>query len=132
MKSFHLDIVTPDGMIFAGEAESLLVHTCDGDVEIMAGHMDYMASVSTGKARIVTGGATKIASCSGGFLTVTSDGVILAAVTIEFADSIDVDRAERAKERAEQKLATATDDLDIALAKAKLERALTRIKVAKM
>ena len=132
MKTFHLEIVTPDGMIFAGEAESLLVHTCDGDAEIMAGHMDYMASVSTGRARVTTGGVARIASCSGGFLTVTSEGVILAAVTFEFADSIDVDRAERAKERAEQKLAAATDARDIALAKAKLERALTRIKVANM
>lgn len=132
MKSFHLDIVTPDGMIFNGDAESLLVHTCDGDVEIMAGHMDYMAAVSTGRARVVTGGVSKVASCSGGFLTVTREGVILAAVTFEFADSIDVDRAERAKERAEQKLAAATDARDIALAKAKLERALVRIKVARM
>lgn len=132
MKSFHLDIVTPDGMIFNGDAESLLVHTCDGDVEIMAGHMDYMAAVSTGRSRVVTGGVSKVASCSGGFLTVTREGVILAAVTFEFADSIDVDRAERAKERAEQKLSAATDVRDIALAKAKLERALTRIKVARM
>ena len=132
MKTFHLEIVTPDGMIFAGAAESLLVHTCDGDVEIMAGHMDYMASVSTGRARIIAGGVSRVASCSGGFLTVTSEGVILAAVTFEFADSIDVDRAEKAKERAEQKLAAATDARDIAMAKAKLERALTRIKVANM
>ena len=132
MKTFHLEIVTPDGMIFAGEAESLLVHTCDGDVEIMAGHMDYMASVSTGRARVTTGGVARLASCSGGFLTVTNEGVILAALTFEFADTIDVDRAEKAKERAEQKLAAATDARDIALAKAKLERALTRIKVANM
>ena len=132
MKAFHLEIVTPDGMIFSGEAESLLVHTDDGDVEIMAGHMDYMASVATGRARITTGGVSKFASCSGGFLTVTAEGVILAALTFEFADSIDIERAEKAKEKAELKLAAAADERESTLAKARLERALTRIKVAKM
>lgn len=130
MKSFNLEIVTPDGLVFSGEAESILVHTDDGDVEILAGHMDYMASVATGRARITVGGVSKYASCSGGFLTVTKDGVKLAAVTFEFAENIDVERARAAKERAEGKLATATDEREIALAKARLERALTRIKVA--
>lgn len=132
MASFHLEIVTPDGLAFSGEADSLLVHTDDGDVEIMAGHMDYMASVSTGRARVSAGGVSRFASCSGGFLTVTHTGVKLAAVTFEFADDIDVERAERAKERAEAKLAEAKDDREINLAKARLERALTRIKVARM
>ncbi len=130
MKSFNLEIVTPDGLAFSGEAESLLVHTDDGDVEILAGHMDYMASVATGRARIITGGVSKFASCSGGFLTVLGGEVRLAAVTFEFADKIDVERAKKAKERAESKLTTATDEREIALAKARLERALTRIKVA--
>ncbi len=130
MKGFNLEIVTPDGLAYSGEAESLLVHTDDGDVEILAGHMDYMASVATGRARIIVGGVSKYASCSGGFLTVTREGVRLAAVTFEFAESIDVERAKRAKERAESRLTTATDEREIALAKARLERALTRIKVA--
>ena len=130
MKNFKLEIVTPDGLVFSDEAESILVHTDSGDVEILAGHMDYMASVSTGRARIIVGGVSKFASCSGGFVTVTREGVRLAAVTFEFAENIDVQRAQRAKERAESKLAAATDEREIALAKARLERALTRIKVA--
>ena len=132
MKNFKLEIVTPDGLVFSGEAESILVHTDGGDVEILAGHMDYMASVSTGRARIIVGGVSKFASCSGGFLTVTRDGVKLAAVTFEFAESIDVERAKRAKERAQSKLENETDEREIALAKARLERALARIKVANM
>ncbi len=129
MTNFKLEIVTPDGLAYSGEAESLLIHTDDGDVEILAGHMDYMASVSTGRARIIVGGVSKYASCSGGFVTVTRDGVKLAAVTFEFAENIDRERARKAKERAESKLSTATDEREIALAKARLERALTRIKV---
>ena len=132
MTNFKLEIVTPDGLVFDGEAESLLVHTDDGDVEILAGHMDYMASVATGRARIIIGGVSKYASCSGGFLTVSREGVKLVAVTFEFADDIDLARAERAKEKAERCLENAKSEKEIDLAKARLERALTRIKVAKI
>ena len=52
MKSFNLKIVTPDGLCFDSEVESLLVRTDDGDVEFLAGHIDYMASLGTGRARI--------------------------------------------------------------------------------
>ena len=62
----------------------------------------------------------------------TADGVILAALTFEFADSIDVERAEKAKENAERKIAAAADEREANLARARLERALTRLKVAKM
>jgi F-type H+-transporting ATPase subunit epsilon len=63
---------------------------------------------------------------------VTADGVILAALTFEFADDIDVERAEKAKDKAELKLAAAADEREANLARARLERALTRLKVAKM
>ena len=132
MREFKLEIVTPDGLVFSGNAESLLVHTDDGDVEILAGHMDYMASVGTGRARIIVGGVSKFASCSGGFLTVNREGVKLAAVTFEFGENIDVARAERARDKAKAKLEAARDERSATLARARLERALTRIKVAKM
>lgn len=132
MAEFKLEIVTPDGLVFSGEAESLLVHTDDGDVEILAGHVDYMASVATGRARITVGGVSKYASCSGGFLTVGREGVKLVAVTFEFSENIDLQRALRAKEKAEARLAAATDERESTLARARLERALTRIKVANL
>jgi F-type H+-transporting ATPase subunit epsilon len=130
MRSFHLEIVTPDGTAFDGEAESLLVRTDNGDVEILASHTDYIASVGTGRARIIAGGKERLASSSGGFLTVESGNVRLVAITFEFADEIDLDRARRAKEAAEATIAAARDDKSVELAKAKLQRALSRINVA--
>jgi len=132
MRSFPLEIVTPDGLAFSGEVESLLVHTDDGDVEILAGHMDYMASVSTGRARLITQGEPRYASCSGGFLTVSREGVKLVAITFEFRENIDLERAERARTLAEAKINNARDERELELARARLERALTRIKVSKM
>jgi F-type H+-transporting ATPase subunit epsilon len=130
MKEFHLEIVTPDGLIFDDGVESLSVRTDDGDVEFLAGHIDYMASLGTGKARIKKGGEDKLASVSGGFVTVSGGEVKLVAITFEFQEDIDLDRAIEAKEKATELLASAKDAAAIDLAKAKLRRALNRINVA--
>ncbi|MBQ8372592.1 MAG: ATP synthase F1 subunit epsilon [Clostridia bacterium] len=132
MRSYHLSVVTPDGLLFDGEAESLLVRTDDGDVEILAGHMDYIASLGYGRARIITGGVSRFAACSGGFLAVSGGEVKLVATTFEFAEDIDLERAKRAKENAERAISSSKDAKEIDLARAKLKRALSRIGVKEM
>lgn len=132
MKSFNLKVVTPDGLAFDSEVESLLVRTDDGDVEFLAGHIDYMASLGTGRARIKADGKDRYASVSGGFVTVTGGAVKLIAITFEFADQIDLARAKAARDDAKSTLASSKDDKAIELAKAKLQRALNRIGVAEM
>jgi F-type H+-transporting ATPase subunit epsilon len=130
MRSFHLEIVTPDGSEFSGEVESLLVRTDDGDVEILAGHAEYLATVATGRARIRIDGQEKIAAVSGGFLSVDKSSVKLVATTFEFSEDIDINRARLAKENAEAALSRAKNDRDFLVAKAKLQRAASRISVA--
>ena len=123
MKTFHIEIVTPDGLAYSGEVESLLVRTQDGDIEILAGHTDLIASLSTGRARIIVDGKKKMASVNGGFLSVNAGQVKLCAITFEFAEDIDLNRAKEAKAKAETALATAKDERDVRIAKAKLARA---------
>jgi F-type H+-transporting ATPase subunit epsilon len=130
MRAFHLEIVTPDGSAFDGEAESLLVRTDSGDVEILAGHADYIAALAVGRARIRTSDGDRLAAISGGFLSVDKKSVKLVATTFEFADEIDVKRAAAAKENAEAAITRAKNDRELDLAKAKLARALSRINVA--
>ena len=129
MKPFHLQIVTPEGMLFDGEAESLLVRTGNGDVEIMSGHTDLFASVGVGRVRILSDGKSRTASCSGGMLSVESGEVKLVAVTFEFSENIDIERARAAAERAEHAIAVSKDERSERIAKAKLMRALSRISV---
>jgi F-type H+-transporting ATPase subunit epsilon len=131
MRSFKLKIVTPDGLAFDSEVESLLVRTDDGDVEFLAGHIDYMASLGTGRARIKKDGKDKLASVSGGFVTVKNGEVNLVAITFEFREDIDLDRAMQALDEAKANLHSAKDDKEVKLAKAKLARATNRIGVAK-
>ena len=130
MKPFHLQIVTPDGLLFDGEAESLLVRTSDGDIEILCGHTDLFASVGIGRARVIENGKSRTAFCSGGFLSVEAGAVKLCAITFEFADTIDIERAKAAKERAEKAIIAAKDDKAERIAKAKLLRAIGRISVS--
>lgn len=132
MKPFHLEIVTPDGSAFDGMAESLLVRTTEGDVEILASHADYLATVATGRTRLIINGEEKFASSQGGFLSVTGGEVRLVATTFEFAEEIDLERAKAARDRAEEALSRAKDARDIELAKVRLSRALNRINVAGM
>ena len=132
MKSFHIEIVTPDGLEYDGQIESILVRTDDGDVEILAGHTDFLASISTGRARLLIDGKPRFASVNGGFISVTGGKVRLCAITFEFADQIDLKRAEAAKEKAEKAVKSANDDRAERLAKTKLARAASRIKVATM
>lgn len=131
MSTFHLKISTPDGLLFDGEVERLRVRAIDGDVSLLANHMDYVSAVGVGEAAVMTAdGQTRTAACIGGMLSMINNEASLIATTFEWADQIDLERAKRAKEKAETKIAAITDNKhDLLLAKAKLQRALVRISV---
>lgn len=132
MKTFHLTIATPDGVKFDGEAEALTVRTTTGDVQILAGHTDYLAALGAGTAKVTAGGETRRAAANGGFLTVKAGVGSLVSTTFEYADEIDLARAKRALERAQDKLREAKDGREIDLAKARIARAMTRINTVEM
>ena len=131
MMEFKLEIITPDGPFYDGMAESLLVRTATGDVCILARHTDYLTTIDFGSVKIKNSSGERFASVMGGFLTVTDGAVKIIATTAEFAEDIDVSRAEKAKEKAEAIIKNKESDKDIALAELKLKRALNRISVSK-
>ena len=131
MATYHLQIVTPDRMVFDGEAEKIIMRTVGGDVCILANHIDYVAPLGIGKS-IVTdaSGNTRAAACSGGMLSVSGGKVRVMATTFEWADDIDVARAERALDEAKSRLEKLTSaDKDYSVVEAKLKRALVRTNV---
>lgn len=133
MANYHLQIVTPDRLVYDGQAEKMLVRTINGDVCILAGHTDYAAPLGIGEARMTDAeGNVRQAACSGGFISVSEGTVHVAATTFEWSDEIDVGRAERAKEEAEHRLANAKrGERSFVMADAKLRRALARINAGK-
>ena len=132
MKAFHLQIVTPDGPAYDGPAEKVLVRTTHGDVCILAKHIPYLTALGMGECRVTgSNGETRRAACMGGMLSVMDNEVTLIATTFEWAEDIDVSRAERARRRAEELLHKHLETRDLELAQARLKRALTRIQVGK-
>ena len=130
MAVYHLQIVTPDRMVFDGMAQSIILRTANGDVCILARHIDYAAPLGIGVARVTDeNDKTRTAACSGGLLSVSGGEVRVLATTFEWSDEIDAERAAQAQKAAEEKLrAMQRDDVDYALAEAKLKRALIRQK----
>ncbi|MBQ2928249.1 MAG: ATP synthase F1 subunit epsilon [Oscillospiraceae bacterium] len=127
MTPFKLKIVTPDGLIFDGEAEKLIVRTVGGDVAILARHIDYVAPLGMGRAIVESAGSRRSAACIGGMLSVSNGEVTLVPTTFEWADDIDLERVERSYARADKVLHNSgASDTDIALAEARLHRALVR------
>ena len=131
MSAYHLQIVTPDHMVYDGQAEKLIVRTIHGDVCILPHHIDYATPLGIGEARVTDGeGKERIAACNGGMLSVSGNEVRLIAVTFEWQDEIDLERARNAEAAAQQQLQSlAREDRDFALAEARLKRAVTRIRV---
>ncbi len=132
MNSFHLQIVSLDGIFFDGDAKQVSLRTIDGNISILAGHIPYVTAIGAGECRVYVDdkGKARRAACIGGFLSVTKEKVLIAATTFEWVENIDYDRAQKAKTRAESIISSKdADEHRLEIAKIKLTRANARIKV---
>lgn len=131
MSAFSLQIVTPDGLIYDGQAEELIVRSTTGDIGIMAGHVNCVAPLGMGRATVVIDGKKRYAACIGGMLSVIDGKVTLVPTTFEWAEAIDAKRADASYEKAQSILKDKTaSSTDLKLAEARLRRALVRKSVA--
>ena len=129
MSSYHLQVVSMDGLDFDGEVQKLLLRTIDGDVEILARHTDYCTAIGMGTARVtMADGTERKAACIGGMLSVMKGEVRVFPTTWEWSEDIDIERAKAAKAKAEERLNDQMLDKEARVrAEAKLYRALVRI-----
>lgn len=131
MTPFSLKIVTPDGTEFEGQVEEVVVRTTTGDMGVQAGHTNCVAPLGMGQAMVLVEGKKRYAACIGGMISVLDGQVRIVATTFEWAENIDVDRAEASVQRAQTILSDKNAaDTDIRMAEARLKRALVRKGVA--
>ena len=131
MTPFNLKIVTPDGLIFDGQAEELIVRTTTGDMGFLAGHVNTVAPLGMGRATVMIDGQRRYGACIGGMVSVVDGVVTLVPTTFEWAEDIDTARVEKSYDRAKQVLGNKdSTNTDVKLAEARLRRALVRKSVA--
>ena len=132
MTAFPLKIVTPDGLLYDGQAEELIVRTVSGDMGILAGHIDCVAPLGMGRATVLAEGKKRYGACIGGMVSVVNGHVTLVPTTFEWAEDIDLQRANAAADRAKKIIGNKdSSDADIRMAQARLKRPLVRSSVAK-
>ena len=132
MATFPLQIVTMDGMEYTGDVERITLRTIHGDVAILARHINYCTAIGMGTAVVrQADGTERSAACIGGMLSVMNGVCRVFPTTWEWSEEIDVDRAKRAKEAAEQKLKEAKLTKEARVkAEARLYRSLVRLSTA--
>ena len=123
-----VQLVSPEQILFEGEAEMVVCRPVDGEIAFLAGHVPYLGALRDDSVRILTsGGGETAAAVHGGFVEVSNDHVVVLSDLAELREQIDVPRAEAAKRAAEEILAREPENED---ALAALARAETRLKVA--
>ena len=130
MATFPLKVMTGEQCCFDGEVDRIIVRTTQGDVGILPNHVPYIAALGIGALIIVQNGERRVAAVSGGFVDVTREGTTILARTCEWADEIDVNRANSAAERARAALQKKESDREYEVAQVKLKKALNRIRIA--
>jgi F-type H+-transporting ATPase subunit epsilon len=131
MKTMKVHVVTPDGPVYDSEVEMVSTKAQTGELGIMPGHIPMVAPLQIGAVRLKKGGNTDYVAVSGGFLEVRPDTVTILAQTAEKSDEIDIERAVRARERAEQRLnERQQENVDFKRAELALQRAINRISIA--
>ncbi len=130
MANLQLDIVTAERLMYSEEVQSVVAPGTAGELGILPSHAPLLTSLAPGELRVTRDGDQTAIVVSGGFLEVIGGHVTVLADTAEQADDIDVERAEAALKRAEEGVASADTQMDLARAVAAMHRSRARIAVA--
>jgi F-type H+-transporting ATPase subunit epsilon len=126
----HLEIITPEKLALRESVDEVVVPGLGGELGILPNHTPLISQLQTGVLTYRTGNDKKQVHVSGGFVEVLPDRVSVLSDVAERSEEIDLERAERAKERAERRLASRGEDVDFNRAELKLQRAMIRIQLA--
>ena len=132
-EKLKLEVVTPKGAVVSKEVDIVTAPGYGGEFGVLANHAPFLSTIKTGLLTYKTGAQEETLMVSGGFCEVSNNKLTFLVESAERGADIDVERAMRAKERAEKRLAEAQaqkEKLDRTRAEAALQRALSRLKVA--
>ncbi|MCD4760671.1 F0F1 ATP synthase subunit epsilon [bacterium] len=135
MKQIKLKIVTPEKILFEQTVSQVSVSTVMGEITILPNHRPLVSQLAPGEVVVKTNGTEteeELMAISGGFIEVLPDQVVVLADTAERAEDIDEERAEAARQKAEEVLKTKVADAEsFAMFTAQIEKEMARLKVAR-
>jgi F-type H+-transporting ATPase subunit epsilon len=128
----HIDlqIVTPDKLVVREQVDEVQIPGSEGYFGVLPGHTPLLASLAVGELWYRTGTEKTYVAIAFGFAEVLPDGVTILAQLAERAEEINVERAEAAKRRAEERLTHAASDVDYERARIALTKSLSRLQVS--
>ena len=129
--SIRLEIVTPERLVYADDVDAVAVPGVEGELGVLPHHAPLITTIGLGELRIRRGGVEEHFAIIGGFLQVRPDKVVVMAETADMASEIDLELAQQARREAERAIETGYHEgADLAAARATLQQALLRIRVA--
>jgi F-type H+-transporting ATPase subunit epsilon len=131
--AFRLEVVTPQRLLVSDEVTELMAPGSEGYFGVLPGHIPFITTLKIGELTYWKGREERHLALTWGYAEVRGDKVIVLAETAEPAEEIDVERARRARDRADQRLrdwGAGAEEIDFTRAQAALHRALTRLEVA--
>lgn len=133
MATIALDVVTPNGSVFHEEdAEIVILQTKQGELGVMAGHIPTVTPLKIGVLRVKINGKFEYLAVTEGFAEIRPEQITVLVQAGEFSKDIDSERADAAKERAENLLRPTQDErVDRDRAELALQRAVNRLEVSK-
>jgi F-type H+-transporting ATPase subunit epsilon len=126
----HLEIVTPEKRAFAGDVDEVIVPGTEGELGILPHHAPLVSTLGQGVLRLRREGQEEEFAIFGGFVQVRPGRVVVLAEMADLASAIDLERAERARREAERVLEAGLESADMDAARAALQRAIIRIRLA--
>src|SRR3990172_2871845 len=130
-KTVTVEVVTPTRMVVRDEVEEVIGPGAEGYFGVLGGHLPFMSTLKSGELAYRKNGTWRYLAISWGYAEVLPQTVIILAEAAEKAEEIDIARAQRARDRAVERMARWGDEsIDVLRAQASLARALTRIELA--
>lgn len=131
MEDYKLRIITPDRVFYEGTADMIEFNTTEGEIGVLPGHIPMTVIIKPGVLTITEKDEVKEAALHSGFVEILPDRMTILAEVVEWPGEIDLERAEAAKRRAEERIKNHTPETDMARAETALMRAIARIQVLK-
>lgn len=124
----YIEVITPSKIVYKGNIESVTVPGVKGSFQVLKNHAPLISVLDMGLVKLKENeNSTKYFATSGGTVEVLNNKVLVLADSLEALDEIDIERAQRAKERAMERLTRKTEDTDIERARTALARAVNRL-----